>query len=55
MSIRAGARLTKTSRDEDFALGVLAQSTQASGVSKILHFGTNEWCSAKFVVEAAIA
>lgn len=42
---------------EDFALGVSAQSTLASGVNKVLHFGANEWCSAKFHrdVEAASA
>lgn len=34
--------------DEDFALGVSAQSTLASGASKALYFGATEWCSAKF-------
>ncbi|MGJ7509041.1 aromatic ring-hydroxylating oxygenase subunit alpha [Variovorax sp. GT1P44] len=43
--------------DEDFALGVSAQSTLASGANRVLHFGATEWCSAKFHrdVEAAIA
>lgn len=43
--------------DEDFALGVSAQSTFASGANRRLYFGTSEWCSAKFHsdVEAAIA
>lgn len=43
--------------DEDFALGVSAQSTFASGVNRRLYFGATEWCSAKFHndVEAAIA
>jgi len=34
--------------DEDFALGVSAQSTLASGANKALYFGATEWCSAKF-------
>ncbi len=34
--------------DEDFALGVSAQSTFASGANQALHFGTTEWCAAKF-------
>jgi phenylpropionate dioxygenase-like ring-hydroxylating dioxygenase large terminal subunit len=43
--------------DEDFALGVSAQSTLASGAQPSLYFGATEWCSAKFHadVEAAIA
>jgi phenylpropionate dioxygenase-like ring-hydroxylating dioxygenase large terminal subunit len=43
--------------DEDFALGVSAQSTLASGAQASLYFGTTEWCSAKFHadVEAALA
>lgn len=34
--------------DEDFALGVSAQSTFASGANRVLHFGATEWCAAKF-------
>ncbi|SEA16904.1 aromatic ring-hydroxylating dioxygenase subunit alpha [Variovorax sp. YR216] len=34
--------------DEDFALGVSAQSTLASGANKALYFGATEWCSARF-------
>ncbi|SEU12013.1 aromatic ring-hydroxylating dioxygenase subunit alpha [Variovorax sp. OV084] len=43
--------------DEDFALGVSAQSTLASGAQASLYFGATEWCSAKFQadVEAALA
>jgi phenylpropionate dioxygenase-like ring-hydroxylating dioxygenase large terminal subunit len=43
--------------DEDFALGVSAQSTLASGAQPSLYFGATEWCSARFHadVEAAIA
>ncbi|MET3382479.1 aromatic ring-hydroxylating oxygenase subunit alpha [Variovorax paradoxus] len=43
--------------DEDFALGVSAQSTLASGAQASLYFGAAEWCSAKFHadVEAALA
>jgi phenylpropionate dioxygenase-like ring-hydroxylating dioxygenase large terminal subunit len=43
--------------DEDFALGVSAQSTLASGANHALYFGATEWCSARFHadVEAAIA
>ncbi|SOD28857.1 Phenylpropionate dioxygenase, large terminal subunit [Variovorax sp. YR752] len=43
--------------DEDFALGVSAQSTLASGAQQSLYFGATEWCSAKFHadVEAALA
>ena len=43
--------------DEDFALGVSAQSTLASGANRALYFGATEWCSARFHadVEAAIA
>lgn len=43
--------------DEDFALGVSAQSTLASGAQTSLYFGATEWCSAKFHadVEAALA
>lgn len=42
--------------DEDFALGVSAQSTMASGANSALQFGATEWCSAKFHadVEAVI-
>ena len=42
--------------DEDFALGVSAQSTLASGANRALHFSATEWCSAKFHadVEAAL-
>jgi phenylpropionate dioxygenase-like ring-hydroxylating dioxygenase large terminal subunit len=42
--------------DEDFALGVSAQSTLASGANRHLYLSANEWCSAKFHadVEAAI-
>lgn len=42
--------------DEDFALGVSAQSTLASGANRALYFGSTEWCSARFHadVEAAI-
>lgn len=42
--------------DEDFALGVSAQSTLASGAQQSLYFGATEWCSAKFHadVEAAL-
>ncbi|MEJ8810080.1 SRPBCC family protein [Variovorax ureilyticus] len=43
--------------DEDFALGVSAQSTLASGANEVLYFGAAEWCSARFHrdVEEAIA
>jgi len=43
--------------DEDFALGVSAQSTLASGAQSALYFGATEFCSAKFHadVEAALA
>ncbi|WP_426392532.1 aromatic ring-hydroxylating oxygenase subunit alpha [Variovorax sp. R-27] len=43
--------------NEDFALGVSAQSTLASGAQASLYFGATEWCSAKFHadVEAALA
>lgn len=43
--------------DEDFALGVSAQSTLASGANDELLFGATEWCSAKFHrdVEALLA
>jgi len=43
--------------DEDFALGVSAQSTLASGAQSSLYFGATEFCSAKFHadVEAALA
>ncbi|MES2363672.1 MAG: hypothetical protein V4646_18025 [Pseudomonadota bacterium] len=43
--------------DEDFALGVSAQSTPASGANTLLQFGATEWCAAKFHadVEAVIA
>lgn len=43
--------------DEDFAMGVSAQSTLASGANTELQFGATEWCSAKFHadVEAALA
>jgi len=43
--------------DEDFALGVAAQSTLASGANRALYFGATEWCAARFHadVEAAIA
>ena len=34
--------------DEDFALGVSAQSTLASGANRALYFGATEWCAAKF-------
>ncbi len=34
--------------DEDFALGVSAQSTFASGANRVLHFGATEWCAAEF-------
>lgn len=34
--------------DEDFALGVSAQSTFSSGANTALQFGATEWCSAKF-------
>ena len=34
--------------DEDFALGVSAQSTFASGANQALYFGATEWCAAKF-------
>ena len=34
--------------DEDFALGVSAQSTLASGANRVLYFGATEWCAAKF-------
>jgi hypothetical protein len=34
--------------DEDFALGVSAQSTVASGANRVRHFGATEWCAAKF-------
>ena len=34
--------------DEDFAMGVSAQSTFSSGANTALQFGTTEWCSAKF-------
>lgn len=34
--------------DEDFALGVSAQSTMASGANQVLYFGATEWCAAKF-------
>ena len=42
--------------DEEFALGVSAQSTMASGANSALQFGATEWCSAKFHadVEAVI-
>jgi choline monooxygenase len=42
--------------DEDFALGVSAQSTLASGAQEALYFGATEWCSARFHadVEAAL-
>ena len=42
--------------NEDFALGVSAQSTMASGANSALQFGATEWCSAKFHadVEAVI-
>jgi choline monooxygenase len=42
--------------DEDFALGVSAQSTLASGAQSSLYFGATEWCSARFHadVEAAL-
>ncbi|SEK06068.1 MULTISPECIES: aromatic ring-hydroxylating dioxygenase subunit alpha [unclassified Variovorax] len=42
--------------DEDFALGVSAQSTLASGAQPSLYFGATEWCSARFHadVEAAL-
>jgi phenylpropionate dioxygenase-like ring-hydroxylating dioxygenase large terminal subunit len=42
--------------DEDFALGVSAQSTLASGANRALRLSANEWCSAKFHadVEAAL-
>ena len=42
--------------DEDFALGVSAQSTFSSGANRSLYFGATEWCSAKFHsdVEAAL-
>lgn len=42
--------------DEDFAMGVSAQSTFASGANSALQFGATEWCSAKFHadVEAVI-
>ena len=42
--------------DEDFALGVSAQSTFASGANRALYFGATEWCSSRFHadVEAAI-
>lgn len=42
--------------DEDFALGVSAQSTLASGANRALHLSATEWCSAKFHadVEAAL-
>lgn len=43
--------------DEDFALGVSAQSTLASGAQSSLYFGATECCSARFHadVEAALA
>lgn len=43
--------------DEDFALGVSAQSTMAAGGTQELFFGATEWCSAKFHadVEALLA
>ena len=34
--------------DEDFALGVSAQSTCASGANQALYFGATEWCASKF-------
>lgn len=34
--------------DEDFAMGVSAQSTFSSGANTSLQFGATEWCSAKF-------
>ena len=42
--------------DEDFAMGVSAQSTFSSGANTALQFGATEWCSAKFHadVEAGI-
>ena len=42
--------------DEDFAMGVSAQSTLSSGANTALQFGATEWCSAKFHadVEAGI-
>ena len=43
--------------DEDFALGVSAQSTFSSGANTVLQLGATEWCSAKFHadVEAMIS
>jgi phenylpropionate dioxygenase-like ring-hydroxylating dioxygenase large terminal subunit len=42
--------------DEDFALGVSAQSTLNSGANRVLRFGATEWCAARFHadVEAAL-
>ena len=40
--------------DEDFALGVSAQSTFASGANQVLHFGATEWCSAKFHADVEV-
>jgi phenylpropionate dioxygenase-like ring-hydroxylating dioxygenase large terminal subunit len=41
--------------DEDFALGVSAQSTLASGAQSSLYFGATEWCSAKFHADVEAA
>ncbi|MDQ0607542.1 choline monooxygenase [Variovorax sp. W1I1] len=41
--------------DEDFALGVSAQSTLASGAQASLYFGATEWCSAKFHADVEAA
>lgn len=38
--------------DKDFAMGVSAQSTFASGANTELQLGAAEWCSAKFHADA---